>query len=158
MCDHCSKWRSLPPGFRLQDSADAPWFCVLHPDPCLASCLVPEEPHGGNQAGSKAAASLAYSMCAGFIPWQAAAAAAAAAAGSAAHAAAAPDADNVAHFKAVLRVAAATPETAHGLHAVLVWLAKQQPDRLLTGLKLPRELVEAAPGYGEASWCCCRRS
>lgn len=29
----------------LDSDPDLPWYCCLHPEPHLASCLVPEEPH-----------------------------------------------------------------------------------------------------------------
>lgn len=112
----------------------------MHPDPHLASCLAPEEPHDGNTKATAdpSIANLSYSACAGFLSADAAAAAAAADE---------PDADNLAHFSAVIN-AAAMGSGANADLRILCWLAKQKPDALLAGVTVPREMREAATDYG----------
>jgi hypothetical protein len=55
--------------------ADTPWFCCLHPNPDLASCLIPEEQHDGNSSSTAAlhddeagTPHLSYSSMPGFLP------------------------------------------------------------------------------------------
>jgi hypothetical protein len=145
------------------NDADTPWFCCLHPNPDLASCLIPEERHDGNSSAAAAAsengdgAHFSYSSMPGFIP-----AAAAGGGGSgnlemgSTAAAAADDVDlqqlhesNVAHFAAVFN---SLPEFGESpwLQQLAVWLAEQQPLALAgPGVVVPRELVKQAPDYGE---------
>ncbi|KAF8062721.1 hypothetical protein HT031_004051 [Scenedesmus sp. PABB004] len=141
MCDHCSKWRSLPHGHEVSAEPDDPWFCCLHPDPSVASCLVAEEPHDHSAASAGAGGPPAggrYDSMPGYIGAEAAAPRRGAARGE-------PDAANVAHFAAVM---ASLPGFT-GLQAVLRWLAAQDPAALAgRGVTVPRELVRAAPDYG----------
>lgn len=121
-----------------QVDPDAPWFCCLHPNPDLASCLAPEEPHDGDQQAQHDA--MRYATCAGFRPDD----------GSPDGAGAAePDAANVAHFAAVL---ASLPDTAESqrLREALLWLAERPPRALKEqGVAVPRWLQLEAPEYGE---------
>jgi hypothetical protein len=53
--------------------ADSPWFCCLHPDPDLASCLIPEEQHDGNTTAAAlhdegGTPRYSYSSMPGFLP------------------------------------------------------------------------------------------
>lgn len=130
---------------------DLPWYCCLHPEPHLASCLAAEEPHDGNTAPAASAdvAGLCYSSCAGFIPYTHTAAASSRRSGGGG--AAGSDkvhADNVAHFNVVISSAVAGGE-AEGSLSVLHWLSKQDPHKLVTGVTVPKDLRAAAPDYGK---------
>eukprot|EP00775_Hariotina_reticulata_P009276 gene9276-9441_t len=145
MCDHCNKWRSLPPGHQVaSDDPDVPWFCCLHPNPDLASCLASEELHEANSKksnGHSNPVSGSYRNCPGFIS-----------------ASSPGDGDvndnlydsNVAHFTTVLQSVQHVAGSAE-LEDVLLWLSQQPPDMLVTtGVTVPRHLRKAAPGYGES--------
>ena len=121
---------------------DTPWYCCLHPDPQLASCLVPEEPHDMNTSAATdpTLSHVSYANCIGFRPAHRAAA-------GAAEGDEELHAQNVAHFSAVVAAAASGIAPGDDL-LVLGWLAKQRPEALLTGVTVPRELRQLAPEYG----------
>jgi hypothetical protein len=127
------------------DDPDAPWFCCLHPNPDMASCLVSEERHEANSKKTNSHSDPVagrYRNCPGFIP------------------ASGPGDDsvndddlydsNVAHFTTVLQSVQHVAGSS-ALQDVLLWLS-QQPSELLvtTGVTVPRYLLKAAPDYGES--------
>lgn len=130
----------------MQVAADTSWFCCLHPNPDLASCLIPEEHHDGNNKlhniDNDGVTKYSYTSLVGFIPQQNA---------QCTTAAAAVDESNVAHFAAVINATAEVGDAYMG-QRLLLWLSEQSPENLVSqGVTVPRDIVKSLPDYGTSA-------
>lgn len=130
----------------MQVESNTSWFCCLHPNPDLASCLIPEEQHDGNNTShpidSDGSLGYSYRSMPGFIPVDQQQQSPAAAAVDASEA-------NIAHFAALINQAADWGDPGW-VQQFLWWLTGQSPEVFVTeGVTVPREVVKSLPAYGK---------